>query len=265
MAHLLALLGNDPALLHCQLHRVRDQVHLGQWDALGLGYFSDDAVLVAKRPGNVGTVEIATLAREIPSPALLAMAQEAGFAFDEDATDPFRFRSWLFAMDGGMDGFEALRERVVEALPDLIRRGIRSTTDREHLFGLFLRHLKDRGRLDDPYASATDVARCLGDAILELDRAEGGPRRSQLAAVATNGRVLVAARRGKPLFYTLQEGAGTCEPCGLAHAGDPGAGVHRRAKAVILASEPRNGGVIEIPDCSAVAVGRGLDITVSSI
>jgi glutamine amidotransferase len=154
MAHLLALLGNDPTLLHCQLHRVRDQVHLGEWDALGLGYTTDDAVLVAKRPGDVGTHDVAQLARGIHSPALLAMAQDAGFRFDEDATDPFRFRQWLFAMDGSMEGFGDARETLVARLPAMIQRGIRGGTDREHVFGLFLDSLKERGRLDDPNAPA---------------------------------------------------------------------------------------------------------------
>lgn len=268
MAHLLALLGNDPTLLHCQLHRVRDQVRLGEWDALGLGYYTDDAVLVAKRPGDVGTHDVALLARGLHSPALLAMAQDAGFRFDEDATDPFRFRQWLFAMDGRMEGFADAREKLVAGLPALIQRGIRGSTDREHVFGLFLRALKDRGRLDDPNAPAPDVARCLADAVRAVDALErevGLPRTSPMALVATNGRVLVAARRGLPLFYMLQEGAGTCEPCEMTEANDPRAKTHRKAKAVVLASEPADGGFIEVPESSTVAVGRSLDITISSI
>ncbi|WP_373049182.1 class II glutamine amidotransferase [Vulgatibacter sp.] len=269
MAHLLALLGNDPTLLHCQVHRVRDQVHFGAWDALGLGYYADDAVLVAKRPGDVGRNDVAELTKGLHSPALVAMAQGAGFRFDEDATDPFRFRRWLFAMDGAMEGFSEAREKLLAELPDLISRQIRSTTDREHVFALFLRYLKERGRLDDPNAPASDLARCLGDAIRTVDRLEreqGLTRPSPLALVATNGRSLVAARRGRPLFYRLQEGAGSCEPCEMSGPNDPRAGAHRRTKAVILATEPEaGGGFIEVPESSTVAVGRSLDINIASI
>jgi len=269
MAHLLALLGNDPTLLHCQLHRVRDQVHLGEWDALGLGYTTDDAVLVAKRPGDVGTHDVAQLARGIHSPALLAMAQDAGFRFDEDATDPFRYRQWLFAMDGRMEGFDDAREKVLASLSALVQRGIRGATDREHVFGLFLQALKDRGRLDDANAPAPDVARCLAEAVRKVDAIErelGRPRQSPMAMVATNGRLLVAVRRGRPLFYMLQEGAGTCEPCEMTGPDDPRAKAHRRGKAVVLATEPdRDAGFIEVPESSTVAVGRSLDITISSI
>jgi len=269
MAHLLALLGSDPTLLHCQVHRLRDQVHLGRWDALGMGYYADDAVLVAKRPGDVGTHDVADLARDLHSPALLAMAQGAGFRFDEDATDPFRFRQWLFAMDGMVEGFVDVREKLLGELPDLIRRQILSPTDREHVFALFLRFLKERGRLDDPNAPAPDVARCLADAIRTVDRLgrdQGHTRPSPLALVATNGRILVAARRGRPLFYVLQEGTGSCEPCAIEGADDPRARAHRRAKTVALATEPEaQAGFIEVPESSTVAVGRALDITIASI
>lgn len=269
MAHLLALLGNDPTQLSCQLHRLRDQVLLGDWDALGLGHYADDAALVAKRPGDVGPHDVAALTDGLHSPALLAVARGAGFRFDEDATDPFRFRNWLFAMDGAMEGFADAREKLLAELPDLIRRQLRSPTDREHVFALFLRHLRERGRLDDPNAPAPDVARCLGDAVRDVDRLErelGRPRPSELALVATNGRILVAARRGRPLFYMLQEGAGRCGRCGVEGDEDLRAAAHRRAKAVVLASEPKaSSGFLEVPDGSVVAVGRGLDIHIASI
>lgn len=271
MAHLLAVLSNDPSLLPCQVHRLRDHVRFGDWDALGMGYYVDDAVLVAKRPGDVGPHDVVEHARGLRTPALVAIAQGAGFRFDEDATDPFRFRQWLFAMDGALEGFADVRGKLENGLPDLIRRQIKSTADREHVFALFLRYLKERGRLDDPNLPAADAARCLGDAVREADRLEreiGRTRPSPMALVATNGRLLVAARRGAPLFYTLQEGAGACEPCELdgRENGDARVRPHRRCKAVVLASEPAaGGGFVEVPDGSIVAVGRALDITIASI
>lgn len=269
MAHLLALLGNDPTQIHCQLHRIRDQALLGAWGALGLGHYADDAPLVAKRPADVGTHDLVALTEGLHSPALLAVARGPGFRFDEDATDPFRFRQWLFAMDGALEDFADRREAVLEELPDLIRRQIRGPTDREHVFALFLRHLRDRNRLDDPNAPAPDVARCLADtvrAIDRLDRDQGGTRSAPLALIATNGRLLVAARRGRPLFYRLQEGAGDCAACEVEDDRDPRAAVHRRARAVVLASEPATRTrFIEVPDGSVVAVGRSLDINIASI
>src|SRR5690606_25671328 len=99
-----------------------------------------------------------------------------------------------------------------------------------------------------------------------LERDLGRTRPAPLALIATNGRVLVAARRGRPLFYRLQEGAGSCGACDVADDRDPRAAAHRRAKAVVLATEPGEGShFVEVPDGSVVAVGRALDITVASI
>lgn len=237
-----------------------------------MGYYLDDAVLVAKRPGDVGPSDVAALSSNVRSPAFLAIARSDGLRFDEDATDPFRFRQWLFAMDGSVERFSDIRTRLVEGLPDLVRRQLKTAHDREHVFGVFLRFLREKARPDDPNLPAQEVARCLANTVREIDRLERGdgrPLPSPMVLTATNGRVLVAVRRGRPLFYTLQEGMADCVPCGLsAHEkeGDPRIRPHRRAKAVALATEPVEGaGFIEIPDGSTVAVGRGLDITVSSI
>lgn len=272
MAHLLSLISNDASLLSCQVHRLRDRVRFGGWDALGMGYYLDDAVLVAKRPADVGPTDVADLAAAIRSPALVAIARSGGFRFDEDSTDPFRFRQWLFAMDGSVESFPDVRSKMVEGFPDLVRRQIKTSADREHVFGLFLRFLREKTRADDPNLPAQEAARALALAVREIDRlerGEGRPLPSRLTLVATNGRILVAVRRGRPLFYTLQEGAGVCGPCGLQATekeGDPRIRPHRRAKAVALASDPvAGGGFIEVPDGSTVAIGRGLDITVSSI
>lgn len=272
MADLLSLISNDASLLPCQIHRLSDRVRFGGWDALGLGYYLDDAVLVAKRPGNVGPSDVAALSSNMRSPAFLAVARSGGFRFDEDATDPFRFRQWLFAMDGSVEAFPDVRKKLVEGLPDLVRRQLKTSEDREHVFGLFLRFLREKTRPDDPNLPAQEAARSLANTVREVDRLEreeGRTLPSPMALLATNGRILVAVRRGRPLFYTLQEGAGVCGPCGLeatAKEGDPRIRPHRRAKAVALASGPVAGaGFIEIPDGSTVAVGRSLDITVSSI
>ena len=47
--HLLGLLSNDASLLPCQIQRLR--VELGARDAIGIGHYTDDEVLVTKRPG----------------------------------------------------------------------------------------------------------------------------------------------------------------------------------------------------------------------
>lgn len=272
MAHLLAVLTGDPERIRCQVERLRTQVRVGDaGEQLGLGYYADDRVLVAKRPAGPGTHDVAELARDLRSPTLLALSRQPGVRFEESESDPFRFRSWVFAMDGEVEGFERVREPLVRGLPDLVSRQLKGTSDREHVFALVLKELKAQGRLDDPTLPAVDAARSLAFAIRALDvltREGGSNRLSSLAVAATNGRILVAARRGRPLSYALVEGFSSCEPCGLDAngGGSPGAAAHRRCKAVALATEPLAGaGFLEVPDGSVVAVGRGLEVQISSI
>lgn len=274
MAYVIALLSSDPSHLRCQIHRLRDEIVMGskEDEALGLGYYADDDVLVAKRPSHGGTLDVANLAREVVSSSLVALSQKIPGGFDEDAVSPFRFRRWLAAVDGNVEGFADLRASLLAELPDLISRQIRSTSDREHICALFLKELKTQGRLDDANLTAPDAARCLGFAVRSIDRlcrAAGITRPAPLALAASNGRILLAARRGRPLSYALLEGLSTCELCGLdAKTPETDARVssHRRCKAVALATEPSAGaGFLEIPDGSVFSVGRALDINISSL
>ncbi|AKU90674.1 class II glutamine amidotransferase [Vulgatibacter incomptus] len=270
MAQLLAILTNDPAMLRCQLDRLPHGLEGGE--AIGVGWLGDDDVLLTKKPAEARGNGLDELVSGIRAPALAALSREVAGGFDEASLDPFRFRRWLFAMEGGIDDFEALRTPLAEALPGFIGRSFQGGTDREHLFGLFLRELHEPGRIDDPTLAAQDAARALARAIRHVDdvaRERGQARTSSFAIVATNGRILAAARRGVPLYYGLLEGMGSCRPCDLeagSREDDPRLRSHRRAKAVALLTRPGSAeGLIEVPDGSTVAVGRGLDLTVSSL
>lgn len=277
MAHVLAILGNDPAHLPCQVARIAGgaagpaRVQMGpEGEALGLGYYSDDSVLLAKRPGGIGSRDLGQLAAQVRSSALIALSQQAHF-FDEARVDPFRFRRWLFAMDGAIE-LPRFREALVALLPPLLSRGLEVATDREHLFALALGELREQARLDDPDVTAADVARALAGAVHSLDRLArdaGVTRPAPLSAVLTNGRVLVAVRRGRPLSYSLLEGLAACSRCGLdekVREDDPSLAEHRRAKAVVLATEPAAGaGFVELPDGGVLAIGRGLELATTSL
>ena len=271
MGSLLAMLTQDPARLRCQLGRLLAAgAPVPDEQALGVATYADDAAILAKRPGGLPHL-LPQLVRDVRSRSLVTAWHEAPY-FDEAATDPFRFRRWVFAMDGEVRGFDRVRSALVKGLPDLLARAVRGETDREHVFALFLRELKAQGRLDDPTVAAPEAARCLGDALRALDklgREADEPLPSQLSAVATNGRVLVAARRGRPLGYALLEGMRTCEVCELDERtadDDPRVLDHRRAKAVAISTLALPGtGVLDVPDGSVVGVGRGLDVAVASL
>lgn len=278
MGALVSILQSDPNLMRCQVARLKDQVSLEEGDVLpdayGFGYYHAGSVLLGKRPTGAPTaLSLPDLVGKIDSEALLVHARRAtlGKAKDEN-THPFRYHRWLFAHDGTIEGFDRVKPKLVEALPDFLRRNVAGDTDSEHAFMFFLKLLKDEGRLDDLDLDAQTAGRALARTVKQLEawcRDVGEQKQSRLCFVATNGRVMVATRRGGPLFYALLEGI---VPCALDEIGvdtpesNPRVRPHRRAKAVCFASRlAAPNGFIEVPEGSTVAVSRTLQVTVSSL
>ena len=77
--------------------------------------------------------------------------------------------------------------------------------------------------------------------------------------------MLIATRYGsEPLYYALLEGTDRCERCGLDQANpdtQPLVREHRRRRTVAIASNlSRATGWIEIPNGTAIAVDRDLNV-----
>ena len=278
MGALVAIHQNDPNLLRCQVARLDAHVSLAEPDRLpdayGFGHYGGGSVLLGKRPtGESHALGLAELVGQLDAEALLVHARYAtvGKAKDEN-THPFRFRRWLFAHDGTVEGFERVRPKLVAGLPDFLRRNLMGETDSEHAFAWFLKLLKDENRIDELDLDAGTAARALAGTVRQLEtwaREAGAQRPSRLDLVATNGRIMVAARRGGPLHYALLEGIVPCPLHGIDQTtpeSDPQLRPHRKVKAVAFASRLRSpNGFIEVPDGSVVAVSRTLQVAVSGI
>jgi glutamine amidotransferase len=278
MGALVAIHQSDPNLLRCQVARLDAHVALADPDRLpdayGFGHYGGGSVLLGKRPtGAPHALRLAELVGQLDSESLLVHARYAtvGKAKDEN-THPFRFRRWLFAHAGTVEGFDRVRPKLVGALPDFLRRNIAGDTDSEHVFYWFLKLLKDDNRIDDLDLDAGTAARALAGTIRQVEtwsREAGAQRPSRLDLVATNGRIMVASRRGGPLHYALLEGIVPCALHGIdvrTPESDPQVRPHRTVKAVAFASRLRSAnGFIEVPDGSVVAVSRTLQVSVSAI
>jgi predicted glutamine amidotransferase len=278
MGALVAILQNDPNLLRCQLHRLGASVSLVEGDELpdayGFGHYTGGSVLLGKRPtGAPAALSLPDLVGKVDSEALLVHARRAtvGKAKDEN-THPFRFRRWLFAHDGTIDGFDLVKPKLVAALPDFLRRNIVGDTDSEHAFMLFLKMLKDDGHLDDLDLDAQVAGRALAKTVKQLEtwrREVGEQKPCRLTFVATNGRILAGTRRGGPLHYALLEGIVPCTLDGITletPESDPRLRPHRLVKAVAFATRLRQpNGFIEVPEGSAVAVSRTLQVAITAL
>ena len=278
MGALVAILQSDPNLLRCQLKRLEAHTLLHDDDRLpdayGFGHYAGGSVLLAKRPAGAPTqLSLPELVGKLDSEAVLVHARRAvvGKAKDEN-TQPFRFRRWLFAHDGTIEGFERIRPKLVAGLPDFLRRNLAGETDSEHAFLWFLKLLKDEGRIDHLDLDANAAGRALARTVKQIEawcREAGEQRPSRLTFVATNGRIMAASRRGGPLHYALLEGIVPCALHGITVASpesDPNVRPHRMVKAVAFATRlGQQSGFIEVPEGSVAAVSRSLQVAVSPI
>ena len=245
-------------------------------DAYGFGYYQAGNVLLGKRPtGAPAQLSLPDLVGRVDSEALLVHARRAtiGKAKDEN-THPFRFRRWLFAHDGTIEGFEQVKPKLLAGLPDFLRRHIGGDTDSEHAFMWFAEAAQGRrGRLDDldlDAAGRRARARAHGPADRGLE-----PRRRRAEAVrasASSRRTGARwSRRAAAVRCTTPCSRGSCPARSTSSApetpeSDPRVRPHRRVKAVCFASRLLSpNGFIEVPEGSVVSVSRTLQVSVAPI
>jgi len=172
----------------------------------GRGYSQGGDVLLVRTPKSSDKpVDLAAPLADIPTDCAIAQAISETPAIDRplagtDNTPPFRFRRWMFAQTSSGD-FEAVAPRLLEHVPEYLRRNIKGRSSGELVFHVFLAMLHDEGSVDDPNLPVAATRRALVATLrlvsLELERAGVS---GQLGNVAlTNGRSMVLARRDVPL------------------------------------------------------------------
>jgi glutamine amidotransferase len=227
-------------------------------------------VLLQKRPAP-GPVGLEELVGAATSEIFVAVSHRIGpHGFVEEGTSPYRLRHWLFA---GVGRVLPVGERahVAASLPEFLQRGLEGTTDAELAFRVALGHVHASSRrLDHPDLEPSVVCAAMAKTIAQLDaRArESGAPAPRTASVFTNGRVLVAARRGRPLYYRLVEGLAVCGRCGVLASTpetDPRVRPHRTLKGVVIASSVTSGRWLEVPEGAALAIGRDYAVTVAPL
>ncbi|HEY8427478.1 MAG TPA: class II glutamine amidotransferase [Sandaracinaceae bacterium] len=213
MGRLLGYMANRPD----RLGDVLDEEHEAiappadfRPDAWGIGFYQGGEVLHKKRPKlDEGPIDWESVARGVRSDCVLIHFRRATVGdFRADNTHPFRMRQWLFAHNGTVEGFTAIRDRLLESMPDFLRRNVRGSTDSEHLFHVLLSFLHDAGHLDHLEADDRVVLAAIRSSIALFDRlcAEVGAPEPSLNFMLTNGRTLYAVRRDTPLFWVRRTG-----------------------------------------------------------
>lgn len=275
MAQLFALLQSDPQLLRPQLHRLEAAVdlRLRAGKVVGVGYFESGKVLLRKRPVGTQIPTLGQLAQDVRSELFVATSHGPGASgFREDDTQPYRYRNWVFAGTGSVVPLGE-RAQVLAALPDVLQRAVVGPSDAELAFVVTLAEIQRASRSLDHLDLEPRVASDALSATLKRmdERARtAGVAAPQTCAVMSNGRMLAALRRGRPLYYALLEGipASALAPADMpASESDPRWGALRRLRGVALATRPLHDGVqwIEVPDNHTFTVGRTLEVRVTAL
>ncbi len=197
------VLGSNRAVLRAR--RPADQP-LG-W---GLGFYQAGEVLLRRRPlDDREEIDLAEAAEDVRADVLLGHLRRASVgALRTENTHPFRYRSWLWAQTGTIDGFERLRGRLLEAQPEFLRRNVRGETDSELFFYLFLSFLHDAGHLERAHTSHEAIAAALRASIALVDRLsaeEGfGPNAGDI--LVTDGERMVAVHRNGTMVIRVLKG-----------------------------------------------------------
>ena len=290
MSRLIAMVCNDPDRLRCALLPVREALlalpapsQPRGFDAWGIGFYQGGEVLLKRKPQpTAGPLDFFSIAAELRTDTFIAHARTATVGDNRNEnTHPFRFRSWLFAHHGTLPGFaisggdparpsaeqEALTEALLSEIPDFLRRNLRGQTDSELLFHLFLTQLHEAGHLDVADIRLGDAQAALHRTITRLDaslRARGiDPTRLGVLALA-NGRFLLAACRGEPLYTSHTDGIADCPVCRVTESGQPHPVGHAHLRAVLLITELAPDATLPftlVPDGTLLTIHRDLGVT----
>ena len=214
MARMFGFIGNRSDLgarvleLNASVLRVRREpsVPLG-W---GIGFFQSGEVLLRRRPiDERDLIDMAEAAENVRTDVMIGHIRRATVgSLRTENTHPFRYRSWLFAQTGTIQGFERLRERLLASQPEFLRRNVRGETDSELFFYLFLSFLHDAGHLNDTHVAPEHIRAALRASIALVDRlsAEEGQGENRGDILVTNGEHMIAVHRDDIMALRVVKG-----------------------------------------------------------
>ncbi|AUX24831.1 hypothetical protein SOCEGT47_053710 [Sorangium cellulosum] len=219
MARLVGFIGNRPDLgaraIELEDRALTVRRREGVIPGWGVGFYQGGEILLKRRPiDDRPEISLVDMTRDVRADILVAHVRAATVgSLRTENTHPFRYRQWLFAHTGTVEGFARLRGQLSDSLPQFLQRDVRGETDSEILFHLFLSFLHDSGQLDRPNVDAASARAALRSSIALVDRlcAEEGAGPSAMNIVVTNPEYLLAARGGAGMAYRIYQGSDDME------------------------------------------------------
>jgi predicted glutamine amidotransferase len=270
MSRLIGYVANRADRMRDALHQERELLSQETASAgasgWGIGFYHGDEVLHKKRPTRAGEhVDWQNIAGEVRSDcAVLHVRQPTVGDFRAENAHPFRMRSWLFAHQGTIGRFDAMRGNLSEMIPDFLLRNIRGETDSEYLFHTVLALLHDAGQLDNPDVNQAHALPAISAAVTLVERLadEVGGSDTSLSFILTNGRSMYALRHGAPMVYVEREGLHDPPDD---YTPPPTGSTPLRYVMLVSGVEASPVGYEAVPERAVAVIDRGLDVTVHAL
>jgi predicted glutamine amidotransferase len=207
MCRLFGFRSNLPAPVHRSLLaeknslRVQSTEHKDGW---GIAYYDKAIPDVAHGLGPAHSdPDFERVSNLLSSRAVLAHVRLASVgAVHLRNAHPFLHEEWSFAHNGTIREFVKHQSEVEALIDPAFLPKLKGETDSERCFFLFLTHLK--AIAGDERPNIEQVARALARTMRRLvtisDRP--GPEGSSMNFLATDGRLMVACRRNRTLFFS---------------------------------------------------------------
>jgi predicted glutamine amidotransferase len=266
MSRWFGFMCNDPERVACALYPAREALLVERApDGWGLACYQGGEVLLQRHPKPAARLDLYAQAAGLRTDYVVGHVRGPGTPAKLDNTQPYRFRSWVFGQSGKIDRFDDLREKLLDAVPDYLRRNIRGQNDSEHMFHVFLSFLHDQGKLDDSNVRVPEASGALGASVAFMRSlvASAGGQVDGLNAVTTNGRLMLALRTTSPMWVRQQNGIASCPVCKEKPElrADTRRTTHEHLRAIMVLSDvdkPQGEGWEEVPPHSIVGIARDL-------
>jgi len=186
--------------------RVQSREHPDGW---GLGWYENGAPRVVRSltPAH-GDQEFEKLSHYVSAQTVLAHVRKASIGrVCAENTHPFQRGPWLFAHNGTIPDWERVRGPIEALIDPSLKAALHGETDSERCFFVFLSRL--RRHCDADAADLGSAAAALAETVALIREicepsADGKPAATTF--LATDGRLMVACRRGRTLFVSSSNG-----------------------------------------------------------
>lgn len=180
--------------------RVQSREHPDGW---GLGWYAGRVPQVVRSlTAAHGDEDFEEVSSFVTASTILAHIRKASVGrVALENTHPFEWGPWLFAHNGTIHDWEKCRSGVEAGIDPALRDKLRGETDSERCFLLFLTRLSRR--CDPTAATFADAAAALAETVSAVAQTCGPDAATTF--LATDGRLMLACRRGRTLYVSAAE------------------------------------------------------------